>query len=113
MENDETGAIRPKRSVKSRMKKRPEDWEALKVEIAQELGLWTKVCESGWSGLSAVDSGRLGGVFAARRARLEQAEAWSQYEEAQRESLSAAGGWDEAGPGNRGAEEIAEDHFYS
>ena len=103
----------PKRSVKSRMKKRPEDWEELKVEIAKELGLWTKVCESGWSGLSAVDSGRLGGVFAARRARLEQAEAWSQYEEAQRESLSAAAAWDEAGPGNRGAEEIVEDHFYN
>ena len=113
MVQDESREAGPKRSVKSRMKKRPEDWEKLKVEIAKELGLWTKVCESGWSGLSAVDSGRLGGVFAARRARLEQAEAWSQYEEAQRESLSAAAAWDEAGPGNRSAEEIVEDHFYN
>lgn len=113
MEHDGKNDARPKRSVKSRMKKRPQDWEELKVEIAQELGLWEKVCESGWSGLSAVDSGRLGGVFAARRSRLEQAEAWSEYEEAHRESLSAAAAWDEAGPGNRGAEEIAEDHFYS
>lgn len=113
MEHDGKNDARPKRSVKSRMKKRPEDWEELKVEIAQELGLWDKVCESGWSGLSAVDSGRLGGVFAARRSRLEQAEAWSEYEEAQRDSLSSAAAWDEAGPGNRGAEEIAEDHFYS
>ena len=113
MANAESKDALPKRSVKSRMKKRPEDWEELKVEIARELGLWEKVCESGWSGLSAVDSGRLGGVFAARRARLEQAEAWSEYEEAQREAISAAGSWDEAGPGNRGAEEIAEEHFYS
>ena len=52
-------------------------------------------------------------MFAARRSRMEQAEAWSEYEEVQRESLSAAASWDEAGPGNRGAEEIAEDHFYS
>lgn len=113
MENDEIKGSRPKRSVKSRMKKRPEDWEELKVEIAKELGLWEKVCESGWSGLSAVDSGRLGGVFAARRSMLEQAEAWSQYEDAQREALTGAGAWDQAGPGNRGAEEMAEDHFYS
>ena len=113
MENDESKSPRPKRSVKSRMKKRPEDCEELKVEIAQELGLWDKVCESGWSGLSAVDSGRLGGVFAARRARMEQAEAWAEYEEVQRETLSDAAAWDEAGPGNRGAEEILEDHFYS
>lgn len=113
MENDEKKDDRPKRSVKSKMKKRPEDWEELKVEIAQELGLWDKVCESGWSGLSAVDSGRLGGVFASRRARMEQAEAWAEYEEAQRGSLYDAASWDEAGPGNRGAEEMAEDHFYS
>ena len=56
-----------KRSRKSRMKKRPEDWEQMKVEIAQELGLWDTVQKEGWSGLSAEDSGRLGGVFAARK----------------------------------------------
>ena len=33
---------RVKRSKKSRMKKRPEDWEAMKQEIAKELGLWDK-----------------------------------------------------------------------
>lgn len=59
-----------KRSRKSRMKKRPEDWEALKVELARELGLWPQVEKEGWSGLSAADSGRLGGVFSARKKAL-------------------------------------------
>lgn len=61
-----------KRSRKSKMKKRPEDWEELKVEIAQELGLWEKVQQNGWSGLSAEDSGRLGGVFSARKKALQE-----------------------------------------
>ena len=56
-----------KRSRKSKMKKRPPDWEAYKVEIAKELGLWEKVKKDGWAGLSAVDSGRLGGVFSRRK----------------------------------------------
>ncbi|MBQ1501438.1 MAG: small, acid-soluble spore protein, alpha/beta type [Firmicutes bacterium] len=55
------------RSRKSRIKKRSEDWESMKVEIAKELGLWPKVAENGWAGLSAADSGKLGGVFAARK----------------------------------------------
>ena len=68
-------AERVKRSRKSRMKKRPQDWEILKQEIAKELGLWDKVKADGWAGLSAVDSGRLGGVFSARKKLLaEQAE---------------------------------------
>ncbi len=56
-----------KSSRKSKMKKRPPDWEALKVEIAKEIGLWPKVEEGGWSGLSAVESGRLGGIFSQRK----------------------------------------------
>jgi hypothetical protein len=56
-----------KRSRKSRMKQRPEDWEELKVEIAKELGLWDQVAAEGWSSLSAIDSGRLGGIFARRK----------------------------------------------
>ena len=57
----------PKRSRKSRIKKRPEEWENFKIEIAKELGLWDKVKNNGWAGLSAADSGRLGGVFAAKK----------------------------------------------
>lgn len=62
-----------KRSRKSRMKKRPEDWEAMKQEIAKELGLWDKVQQEGWSGLSASESGRLGGIFSVRKKQLQQA----------------------------------------
>ena len=65
---------RVKRSRKSQMKKRPDEWERLKTEIAQELGLWGKVQQNGWAGLSAEDSGRLGGIFAARKKALEARE---------------------------------------
>ena len=61
-----------KRSRKSRIKKRPDDWEELKVEIAKEIGLWPKVATEGWAGLSAEESGRLGGVFSARKKALAQ-----------------------------------------
>ena len=69
----ESDAVKPSR--KSKMKKRPADWEQLKREIAQELGLWPQVESQGWSALSAADSGRLGGVFAARKRALQQAAA--------------------------------------
>ncbi len=62
-----------KPSRKSKMKKRPEDWEKLKQEIAMELGLWDVVKHDGWAGLSAEQSGRLGGVFSARKRQLENA----------------------------------------
>lgn len=62
-----------KRSRKSKIKKRPDDWEQLKVEIAKEIGLWPKVASDGWAGLSAEESGRLGGVFAIRKKALASA----------------------------------------
>ncbi len=62
-----------KRSRKSKMKKRPEDWEHLKQEIAEELGLMDQVSSQGWSGLSAEDSGRLGGIFSARKKAMHAA----------------------------------------
>ena len=63
-----------KRSKKSRMKKRPADWDDMKMEVAKELGLWEKVQIDGWSGLTAAESGRLGGVFAKRKKEIAQAE---------------------------------------
>ncbi len=56
-----------KRSRKSKMKKRDEEWDMLKMEIAKDLGLWDKLTSQGWSGLSAEESGRLGGILARRR----------------------------------------------
>ena len=37
--------------------------DRLKVEIAQELGLLEKVSEVGWGGLTAAESGRIGGIM--------------------------------------------------
>ncbi|MGI5892739.1 MAG: small, acid-soluble spore protein, alpha/beta type [Bacillota bacterium] len=59
-----------KRSKKSVMKKRPQDWDDLKIEIAKEMGIWHKVENDGWSALSAVESGRLGGIFSRRKKNL-------------------------------------------
>ncbi len=42
--------------------------DLLKIEIAKELGLWEKIEEYGWAELTAVESGRIGGLMT-RRAR--------------------------------------------
>lgn len=60
-----------KRSKKSQMKKRSESWDDMKMEIAKELGLWEKVEAQGWPGLSAAESGRIGGILS-RRQRAER-----------------------------------------
>ena len=67
IEDKEQKSGEVKSSKKSKMKKRPAEWEDLKIEIAKELGLWNKVKEDGWAGLSAVDSGRIGGIFSRRK----------------------------------------------
>ena len=54
------------RSRKSRMKRRTDEWEAAKLEVADELGLLEKVQCEGWAGLTAAESGRLGGVLSGR-----------------------------------------------
>ena len=51
------------KSRKSKMKKTPDDVEAMKLEIAEELGLLDKVREVGWAGLSAKETGRMGGLL--------------------------------------------------
>ena len=56
-----------KRSKKSQMIKRSESWDEMKMEIAKELGLWEKVQQQGWPGLSAAESGRIGGILSRRQ----------------------------------------------
>ena len=41
--------------------------DRLKYEIAQELGLLEKLKEVGWAGLSAAESGRIGGMIGAKK----------------------------------------------
>ena len=44
--------------------------EKLKLEIAQELGLDSKVMESGWRSLTAKESGRVGGLMTKRKREI-------------------------------------------
>lgn len=44
--------------------------EKLKYEIAEELGLKEKVDEYGWSGLTAEETGRIGGLMTRRKKEL-------------------------------------------
>lgn len=41
--------------------------EELKLEIAEEIGVYDKVLAEGWRSLSAKESGRLGGLMAKRK----------------------------------------------
>ena len=60
------------KSRKSKMKKTPDDIEELKLEIAAELGLLEKVQAVGWAGLSAKETGRMGGLVTKRKRELKE-----------------------------------------
>lgn len=44
--------------------------EKIKYEIADELGLKDKVDELGWGGLTAMETGRIGGLMTKRKREL-------------------------------------------
>ena len=44
--------------------------ERIKYEIADELGLKDKVDEYGWAGLTAEETGRIGGIMTKRKKEL-------------------------------------------
>lgn len=44
--------------------------DKLKYEIAEELGLTDKIKEVGWGGLTAKESGRIGGLLAVRKKKM-------------------------------------------
>lgn len=46
--------------------------EALKYEIAEELGLRDKVLSGGWRSLTAKESGRIGGLVTKRKREMKQ-----------------------------------------
>ena len=58
------------KSRKSKMKKTPADIEELKMEIAEELGLLDKVKQVGWAGLSAKETGLMGGILTRKKREL-------------------------------------------
>ena len=65
-----------KKVIKSKLKANRELTEAeklrekLKYEIAEELGLKEKVEALGWSGLTAEETGRIGGVMTRKKKTL-------------------------------------------
>jgi len=46
--------------------------EKLKLEIAQEIGLYDKVLENGWKSLTAKESGRIGGLITKRKKEMKK-----------------------------------------
>lgn len=44
--------------------------DIMKFEIAHELGLFEKIDEVGWGGLTAKESGRIGGIMTARKREI-------------------------------------------
>ncbi|MBE6063684.1 MAG: alpha/beta-type small acid-soluble spore protein [Clostridium butyricum] len=65
-----------KKIIKSKLKGNKELTEAekirekMKYEIAEELGLSDKVKKEGWGGLSAEETGRIGGLMTKRKKAL-------------------------------------------
>lgn len=65
-----------KKIIKSKLKGNKELTEAekirekMKYEIAEELGLSDKVKREGWGGLSAEETGRIGGLMTKRKKAL-------------------------------------------
>ena len=56
-----------KKSKKSKKKKIVTEDDILKYEIAGELGLLDKIDNVGWGGLTAKESGKIGGIMTARK----------------------------------------------
>lgn len=52
---------------KVKKKKEPTPNDIMKMEIAEELGLMEKVEELGWGGLTAKETGRIGGLMTAKK----------------------------------------------
>lgn len=48
--------------------------DSLKYEVAAELGLLDKILKDGWAGLTAKESGRIGGLMTAKRRELKRTE---------------------------------------
>ena len=59
--------------MKKKRKKKKETLEdKLKYEIAEELGLTDKIDQVGWGGLTAKESGRIGGLITVRKRDMKE-----------------------------------------
>ena len=64
--NSEKGGVYVKNS-KNKKKKIITPNDIMKYEIAKELGLMDKIDNFGWGGLTAKESGRIGGIMTVRK----------------------------------------------
>ena len=60
--------MKSKKSKKEQIILTPED--KMKYEIANELGLGEKLSQVGWGGLTAEETGRIGGLITRKKRRL-------------------------------------------
>jgi small acid-soluble spore protein F (minor alpha/beta-type SASP) len=58
------------KSKKSKKKKIETPDDIMKYEIANELGLMDKINQVGWGGLTAKESGRIGGLMTVRKRNM-------------------------------------------
>jgi len=59
--------IMAEKKEKNKKKKEPTINDIMKMEIAEELGLTEKVEKLGWGGLTAKETGRIGGLITAKK----------------------------------------------
>lgn len=55
--------VKAKIKAKKELSEKEKEREKIKFEIAEELGLADKVKKYGWSGLTAEETGRIGGIM--------------------------------------------------
>ncbi|MCX7884771.1 MAG: small, acid-soluble spore protein, alpha/beta type [Caloramator sp.] len=55
--------VKAKIKAKKELTEEEKEREKIKYEIAEELGLGDKVKKFGWSGLTAEETGRIGGIM--------------------------------------------------
>ncbi len=60
--------MKSKKAKKKQIILTPED--KMKYEIANELGLGEKLSQDGWGGLTAEETGRIGGLITRKKRRL-------------------------------------------
>lgn len=58
--------VKAKIKAKKELTEEEKERERIKYEIAEELGLSDKVKKYGWSGLTAEETGRIGGIMTQR-----------------------------------------------
>jgi len=76
-----TARAKGKNLKKKKKKKILTPVDKFKIEVAKELGLWDKVKHVGWAGLSAAETGQVGG-YMTRKMRARNLNNLGEYTEA-------------------------------